>query len=54
MERVLQQVSGVRLVYVNPGTEMAYVAYDPALCTLDQIVAAIECAGFKPGSPSFR
>jgi len=47
IEHALARVPGVRHVYVNPATEMAYVEYDPAECGPGQIIAAIESAGFR-------
>lgn len=54
LERTLQRVHGVRHVYVNACTEMAYVEYETVECTVDTLIVAIEDAGFKAGSPNFR
>jgi copper chaperone CopZ len=54
LERALQQVCGVRHVYVNAATEMTYIEYEPAECNVDALIAAIESAGFEAGLPSFR
>jgi copper chaperone CopZ len=54
IEGALVRLSGIRQVYVNAGLEMAYVAYESAACSLQQIIAAIERAGFKTGQPSLR
>lgn len=48
VERILGQQPGVIEVYANPATEVAYIAYDPALTTEDQLAAAITHAGFGP------
>ncbi len=54
LERSLTHVPGVREVYVNPATEMAYVAYDPAFCDEAKLVHAIEKASFGAGQPQHR
>lgn len=54
VERSLAHVPGVRRAYVNPLTEMAYVEYDPERTDLDQMVAAVEHAGFRAGHPLQR
>ncbi len=43
--RSLTKVDGVRTVFVNPRTEMAYVEYDPRLSDPALIVARLERAG---------
>lgn len=48
-ERALARLPGVIRVYVNPATEMAYVEFDPALATPDQLVGAIDGVGFRAG-----
>lgn len=54
LERALMRVHGVRYVYVNAATEMAYVEYDPASCDAGRLEAAIKTAGFQAGVPSYR
>lgn len=49
VEGALRHMAGVKHVYVNPATEMAYVAYDAALADVPSLIAAIERAGF--GAP---
>ena len=49
-ERALARLAGVIRVYVNPATEMAYVEFDPVLATPQQLVAALEVVGFRPGA----
>jgi cation transport ATPase len=49
IDRALRRIAGVKHVYVNPATEMAYVAYDATLVDVPSLVAAIEQAGF--GAP---
>lgn len=51
IERRLNALSGVEQAYVNPLTEMAYVAFNPCLCRVDEIRAAIRDLGFRPGEP---
>lgn len=53
-ERALARVPGVVQAYVNPATEMAYVEYEPAVTGPEQLVAAIECSGFRTGKVSAR
>lgn len=45
IERALARVPGVFRVYANPLTEMAYVEFDPALCTPADLTAAVQRAG---------
>ena len=54
IERALQRVTGVQNAYVSPATEMAYVAYNSALCNADQLNEAVEHAGFHAGVPVLR
>jgi cation transport ATPase len=49
IERALAQVSGVAQAYVNPLTEMAYVVYDPALASTEQLRGVIDRMGY--GAP---
>ncbi len=49
VERVLLRIHGVRRVYANPATEMAYVEYDPEACSVGQLCDGIERAGFRAG-----
>lgn len=49
IEVALHRLAGVRHAYVNPATEMAYVAYDATLVDVPALTAAIEQAGF--GAP---
>ncbi len=52
LERTLRRIPGVRHVYVNPATEMAYVAYDAAQTDVPALMIAIERVGH--GAPSVR
>lgn len=52
IEVTLRRLAGVRHVYVNPATEMAYVAYDSTLVDVSALTAAIEQAGF--GAPQVQ
>ena len=54
VERALGKVAGVRRVYVNPATEMAYVEYTPALVGPAQLIAAVAPTGFQAGEPRLR
>lgn len=54
VERALARTPGVLRVYVNPATEMAYVAYDPAATNPESLLAAVERAGFRAGAPGGR
>ncbi len=54
IERALAQVPGVAHAAVNPALEMAYIAFDPAVCQPDRVVAAIRSAGFGAGRPCMR
>ncbi|GIV80277.1 MAG: hypothetical protein KatS3mg050_4671 [Litorilinea sp.] len=50
LERRLARVAGIRQVYVNPVTEVAYIDYDPTQIDPGQIQAAIDRAGYgRPG-----
>lgn len=46
-ERAIAKVPGVRRVYVNPATEMAYVEYDPHVADIKQFAAAVERTGLR-------
>ena len=50
LERVIAEVSGVTRVYVNPSTETAYLEYDLERFKLDQLMAAVELAGYRLGA----
>ena len=54
VERALAKVPGMVQVYVNPATETAYVEYDPAIASVDGIVAAVEGVGFRAGESITR
>ena len=54
LERLLLDISGVKNVYANAFIEMVYVAYDPSLCDVQQLVDTIRHAGFHPGEPCQR
>lgn len=54
VERALANVPGVAHVYVNPATEMAYVQYDPTVVETQQLIHAVQQAGFRTGQPSQR
>lgn len=44
---------GVRAMFFNPLTEMAYVTFDPALVSEVQVAAALRGAGLKLEEPSW-
>lgn len=50
IERALSREPGVSHVYVNPGTEMAYVEYDAGACSEDRLTRALDEAGY--GQPA--
>jgi cation transport ATPase len=52
LERTLRRIPGVRHVYVNPATEMAYVAYDAAQVDVPALTSAVKRAGY--GAPGMR
>ena len=54
LEHVLSRTPGVTRVYVNTVTEMAYVECDPAVTSPEQLVAAVQHAGFRTGQPASR
>lgn len=54
VERIITRLEGVRNAYVSPATEMAYVEYDPARCSPEQLTAAVEQNGFHAGMPVAR
>lgn len=54
IERHLASLRGVVQAYVNPHTEMAYVAFDPCACRLEQIYEVIRELGYCPGETQVR
>lgn len=54
IERRLASMDGIAQAYVNPHTEMAYVAFDPSQCSVEQIRLSIRDLGFRPGEPRLR
>lgn len=48
VERALTRLPGVRYVYLNPATEMAYIEFDPEQCAAAQLEAVIAAEGFGP------
>ena len=48
IEQSLMRESGVRHVYVNPATEMAYAEYDPCTCSEGRLTRALDDAGYGP------
>ncbi|WIG58128.1 MAG: P-type ATPase [Ktedonobacterales bacterium] len=58
VEKGLKKVSGVTSASVNLATERATVAYDPAVASLDDLVAKVDATGYKaipltpPASPA--
>jgi copper chaperone CopZ len=54
IERALAHVPGVTRAYINPATGTAYVEYDVAQCDAEQLITAIESAGFRSGALSVR
>jgi copper chaperone CopZ len=52
IERALAHVPGVTRAYINPATGTACVEYDATQCEAEQIITAIEFAGFRSGALS--
>ncbi len=50
VEQALERIPGVMHAYVNSGTEMAYIEYDPEQASEHQLAAAIDSAGFRTGA----
>ena len=46
IERGLRELPGVRQASVNPVTEMAYVEFDPAQCSEEEVAAAVRATGY--------
>lgn len=51
LERALSKVPGVSSSYVNPGTEIAYIEFDPHVVSIEALVRKIRLAGFGAGVP---
>ena len=51
LERVLNRRDGVLRVYVNPAMEAAYVDFDPARVTADEIARTIREFGYETAVP---
>ena len=47
VERALARVPGVVRAYVNSATEMAYVEFDPNVCTVEQLAKSLGDCGFQ-------
>lgn len=54
VEREIERLEGVRRVYVNAATEMAYVEFDTTRIDRSALVEAIENAGFGVGAVGRR
>ena len=54
LERTLMQQAGVRYAYVCAAIEMAYVVFDPTQVRPEQLVTAVEQAGFRAETPKSR
>lgn len=54
VERQLARIPGVEQVYVNPFTEMAYIAFDPTRCQVNDLQDVIRNLGFRPGEARDR
>jgi copper chaperone CopZ len=46
IERSLRELPGVLEASVNPVTEMAYVEFDPARCSEEEVAAAVRATGY--------
>jgi cation transport ATPase len=51
IERALAATDAVLRVYVNPGTETAYIDYDPAETDPWSLARAIKKSGYRAGRP---
>lgn len=51
LERELASVAGVRRVYVNPATEMAYVSAERDAVDILALLYRIDQAGYRAGRP---
>lgn len=49
LDAAFARIPGIRCAYVNPTSALAYVEYEPCTVGQEQLVAAIECAGFYVG-----
>src|SRR5687767_9676873 len=54
VEKALKKVSGVEGAQVNLATEQASVTYDPQQVQPQQLVAAVESAGYRVTSEQFE
>jgi P-type Cu+ transporter len=54
IERALVKTPGVVRAFVNPATEMAYVAYDPSQTDPGELLSAVERVGFRADELSLR
>jgi hypothetical protein len=52
LEAAFARIPGIRCAYVNPTRALAYVEYEPCTVRQEQLVAAIEHAGFSVGQLS--
>lgn len=52
IERALASVPGVRRVYINAATEMAYIQYDAECCNIAALREAVAHIGFHAGTPA--
>lgn len=52
VERALSCTHGVVEAYGNPGTEAAYVTYDPTAVTVAELRRVVERAGYAAGTTS--
>lgn len=51
LEQLVRKEPGVREVYVNPGTETAYITYDPTRTEPGGLRRALAEAGLRTGAP---
>ena len=54
INHVLEAISGVVSVYVNPAMEMAYLRYNPEKSGIAEFTEAIEHLGLRAGEASLR
>ena len=51
VERAVAKAPGVKRVYVNPATEMAYIDYEATATDPQRLAEAVARAGFRAGPP---
>ena len=52
LDAAFARIPGVRRAYINPTSRFAYLEYEPGTVRQEQLLAAIEQAGFQVGQLS--